>query len=98
MSVSLSSVGWLHFDVTSKIREWYARVNSPGREKLRLLFECTGCGDLVEPLLFTSGIGGSVNSNARPFLVVHTDPNLTRRVRRRAVDCTGALPVRIPIV
>lgn len=27
----------------------------------------------------------------RPFLVVHTDPNIMKRVRRRALDCSGAL-------
>jgi inhibin beta B chain len=26
----------------------------------------------------------------RPFLVVHTDPNIMKRVRRRALDCSGA--------
>lgn len=26
----------------------------------------------------------------RPFLVIHTDPNIMKRVRRRALDCSGA--------
>lgn len=37
----------------------------------------------------------STNTNQteqnRPFLVVHIDPNVIKRVRRRAVECTGAL-------
>ncbi|KAJ9574945.1 hypothetical protein L9F63_007911, partial [Diploptera punctata] len=96
LPVSLSSLGWQKFDLTATVRTWYSS-GAATRERLRLLVDCSGCGDLVEAVLFRS----SPNSNSsgrgdskdpqRPFLVVHTDPTATRRVRRRALDCSGAI-------
>ncbi|KAK0169415.1 hypothetical protein PV328_012078, partial [Microctonus aethiopoides] len=49
---------------------------SHGSTRLTLLVDCTGC-DAQDP--------------DRPFLVVRTDPAAVKRVRRRAIECSGAL-------
>lgn len=82
LPVSMSSLGWQRFDLTSTVHSWYTL---PGKEKLRLLVDCSGCNQMVDIILFQ-------NPKAeKPFLVVHTEPSITRRVRRRAVDCSGAV-------
>jgi inhibin beta len=86
LPVSLSLLGWQKFDLTTTVRTWYS-TGTTTKERLRLLVDCSGCGDLVEAVLFRS----EKKDPQRPFLVVHTDPTATRRVRRRALDCSGAL-------
>ena len=86
LPVSLSLLGWQKFDLTTTVRTWYS-TGTATKERLRLLVDCSGCGDLVEAVLFRS----ENKDPQRPFLVVHTDPTATRRVRRRALDCSGAL-------
>ena len=97
LPVSLSSLGWQKFDLTATVRTWYS-TGAATRERLRLLVDCSGCGDLVEAVLFRSSPNSNSSSGRgdnkdpqRPFLVVHTDPTATRRVRRRALDCSGAI-------
>ncbi|KAK7571848.1 hypothetical protein V9T40_014320 [Parthenolecanium corni] len=85
LPVTLSSLGWKTFDVTSTVKEWYA---SPHKDRLRLLVECSGCGDYVTPVLFDDP--RQVNEWEKPFLMIQPDPTVTRRVRRRAVDCSRA--------
>ncbi|XP_026839275.1 inhibin beta chain isoform X2 [Drosophila erecta] len=92
--VDTKNLGWQKFDLTDTIRDWYGHTS---HEKLRLLIDCTGCGGRYSLHLFqTSKLRGnssdylSTNPN-RPFLVLHTESSKTRRVRRRAVDCGGAL-------
>ncbi|XP_017126039.1 inhibin beta chain isoform X1 [Drosophila elegans] len=92
--VDTKHLGWQKFDLTETIREWYGGSSN---EKLRLLIDCTGCGGRYSLHLFqTSKLRDnssdylSPNPN-RPFLVLHTESTRTRRVRRRAVDCGGAL-------
>ncbi|KAH8269785.1 hypothetical protein KR018_005518 [Drosophila ironensis] len=91
--VNTKQLGWKKFDFTETIRDWYDQNSN---EKLRLLIDCTGCGDRYYLQLFQtskfSESSGHFNSNPnRPFLVLHTEATRTRRVRRRAVDCGGAL-------
>ncbi|XP_046986310.1 inhibin beta chain-like [Schistocerca americana] len=83
LPVTLSGLGWLKFDLTSTVQNWYAARHAP-RERLRLLVDCSGCSYMVEAILSL----GLSNDAQRPFLVVHTDPTAIRRVRRRALDCT----------
>lgn len=85
LPVTLSSLGWKTFDVTSTVKEWYA---SPHKDRLRLLVECSGCGDYVTPVLFEDP--RQANEWEKPFLMIQPDPTVTRRVRRRAVDCSRA--------
>ncbi|KAH8292608.1 hypothetical protein KR054_005532 [Drosophila jambulina] len=94
--VNTRHLGWQKFDLTETIREWYE--GNGGKEKLRLLIDCTGCGGRYSLHLFqTSKIADNSSDNSinlnlnRPFLVLHTESARTRRVRRRAVDCGGAL-------
>lgn len=97
-TVDLSVLGWQKFDLTSTIRSWYSEGRS---SKLRLLIDCSGCCKPLEVHTFTnpSGSGSSTSRGSsessgdpnRPFLVVHTDPSATKRVRRRALDCSGAV-------
>ncbi|CAH0774340.1 unnamed protein product [Bemisia tabaci] len=84
LPITLSSLGWQKFDVTSTIREWYS---SGPRDRLKLLVDCSGCSGIVDPVLFQD----TRQESERPFLVVHTDPTAARRVRRRALDCSGAV-------
>ncbi|XP_039496416.1 inhibin beta chain isoform X4 [Drosophila santomea] len=92
--VDTKNLGWQKFDLTDTIRDWYSHTS---HEKLRLLIDCTGCAGRYSLHLFqTSKLRGnssdylSTNPN-RPFLVLHTESSRTRRVRRRAIDCGGAL-------
>lgn len=84
--INLSDLGWQKFDVTSTVRDWYS---DPTGQKLRLLIDCSGCCKHLE--LHTFSELDRRNDPNRPFLVIHTDPNTTKRVRRRAVDCSGAV-------
>lgn len=194
----MSQLGWQKIDLTAAISKWYSEG---GNRKLRLLIDCSGCGDRIVVHLFNSeqntnnynnnnkrnynkrknlksnqnnnnnkrksqesdlhnhnnvksiknnnnnfhannknqftspSISSSISSSSqtmtknlsrkrntiprnhyhtfsqldrrnstskndtnssdseqnRPFLVVHIDPNVIKRVRRRAVECTGAL-------
>lgn len=84
LPITLSSLGWQKFDITNTVREWYS---SGPRDRLKLLVDCSGCSGIVDPVLFQD----TRQESERPFLVVHTDPTVTRRVRRRAVDCSGAV-------
>ncbi|XP_017853486.1 inhibin beta chain-like, partial [Drosophila busckii] len=94
--VDTDNLGWQKFDLTETIREWYS--DSTG-ENLRLLIDCTGCGSQYSLHLFQLSAQtpyAQLNTAAfpnpnRPFLVLHTESSRPRRVRRRAVDCGGAI-------
>lgn len=98
----LSSNGWHRFDITTVARRWnnINRASNTGQQpiNLQLLVDCSGCRRAgVHVHLFHGNKlwnGGQqqpplINEN-RPFLVAHTEPNTMKRVRRRAVDCSGA--------
>ncbi|XP_024082625.1 inhibin beta chain isoform X2 [Cimex lectularius] len=80
-SARVSTIGWHKLDLQTAVTEWYSRK---GSRKLSLLIDCSGCGSAVAPALFQSG-----RSN-KPYLVVRTEPAQTRRVRRTALECSGA--------
>ncbi|KAL1139840.1 hypothetical protein AAG570_006817 [Ranatra chinensis] len=84
LGVSMWSLGWQQMDVTETVRSWYWRGSD---ERLRLLVDCSGCGGWAGPAL---GAAGRHDDPRRPFLVVYTEPAAGRRVRRRALDCSGA--------
>lgn len=100
LSMKMSQLGWQKLDVTTTVRTWYSEGDS---HKLRLLIDCSGCSDYVKVYLFkdydkTTETGSNTNSNGpvivdpnKPFLIIHTDPEIGKRVRRRALDCSGAL-------
>lgn len=99
-SSPLSSNGWHKFDITSVVRRWNIvnRGAMDGTQRpvnLQLLIDCTGCRRTgVHVHLFHNNKLQQqqpplINEN-RPFLVAHTEPNAMKRVRRRAVDCSGA--------
>ncbi|XP_034670463.1 inhibin beta chain [Drosophila subobscura] len=97
-NVDTKRLGWQKFDLTETIRKWYSQNRE---ENLRLLIDCTGCGRRYSLQLFRISMPSSnskidnsahINPNPnRPFLVLHTESTRNRRVRRRAVDCGGAL-------
>ncbi|KAK3926772.1 Inhibin beta chain [Frankliniella fusca] len=88
LSVSLSELGWKKINLTQAVQLWYAE-GSGSRGRLRLLVDCSGCGELVEVNLFRPET--TADDRRRPFLVVKTEPP-SKRVRRRALACSGALP------
>lgn len=69
---------------------------------MQLLVECSGCSDKVQVHLFSEpGVvergrrkprdqSSGNNDVNRPFLVVHIEPNVVKRNRRRALDCSVA--------
>ncbi|XP_078034262.1 inhibin subunit beta isoform X2 [Augochlora pura] len=100
LGVSIGQLGWLKFDVTRVVNSWYTASGDSARDKLTLLVDCTGCGSHVYVSTFDGHsphvIESSLNAKGaedpdRPFLVVRTDPAAVKRVRRRAVECSGAI-------
>ncbi|XP_050522717.1 inhibin beta chain-like [Daktulosphaira vitifoliae] len=86
LSLSLNNLGWISVDVTNTVQEWYG---TSGKHRLRFHIDCSGCGGLVSPVLFHDT--RQANEWENPFLMVYTDPTVTRRVRRRALDCSLAV-------
>lgn len=82
-TLNSSHTGWQKIDVTSIVSMW---LREPIREKLRLLVDCSCCANW-RIHLFNKVSDKLVNRN-RPFLVIYTDPNSVKRVRRRAIDCS----------
>ncbi|KAJ8984021.1 hypothetical protein NQ317_012245, partial [Molorchus minor] len=85
ISVSLEEAnsGWQKIDLTDTVRRW---LTESGKEKLRLFVDCSCCANW-HIHLFNTDRDKKSNPN-RPFLVIHTDPTTTKRVRRRAIDCS----------
>nr|XP_012139871.1 PREDICTED: inhibin beta chain [Megachile rotundata] len=99
LGVNVGQLGWLKFDVTGVTSSWYA-TNEGSKDKLTLLVDCTGCGSRVHVSTFDGHSPHVIESSFdakgtqdpdRPFLVVRTDPAAVKRVRRRAVECSGAI-------
>ncbi|XP_015116658.1 inhibin beta chain [Diachasma alloeum] len=99
LTVSVNQLGWQKFDVTRVVNTWFTS-HSHSREKLTLLIDCTRCGTNVHISTFGTDslnvIELSVDPKGtqdpdRPFLVVRTDPTAVKRVRRRAIECSGAV-------
>ncbi|CAL7941158.1 unnamed protein product [Xylocopa violacea] len=100
LGVNVGQLGWLKFDVTKVVNSWYTTSRDTARDKLTLLVDCTGCGSHVYVSTFDGHsphvIESSLNTKGtqdpdRPFLVVRTDPAAVKRVRRRAIECSGAI-------
>ncbi|XP_014481279.1 PREDICTED: inhibin beta chain [Dinoponera quadriceps] len=96
--VNVGQLGWQKFDVTRVVSSWY--TTSYSKDKLTLLVDCSGCGSHVHVSTFDEHtrhmIESSLNPKGdhdpdRPFLVVRTDPAAAKRVRRRAIECNGAI-------
>nr|XP_012230593.1 PREDICTED: inhibin beta B chain [Linepithema humile] len=96
--VNIGQLGWQKFDVTKVVSRWY--TTSYSKDKLTLLVDCSGCGSHVHVSTFDGHsphvIESSLNPKGdhdpdRPFLVVRTDPAAAKRVRRRAIECSGAI-------
>ncbi|KAG5669682.1 hypothetical protein PVAND_017565 [Polypedilum vanderplanki] len=94
--ITLSKLGWNKVDVTSLLKKWYAehysKVTLVGNKesRLQLFIDCTGCvrNHLQVQLLNDKNL--SENEQNKPFLVVNIEPNIVRRTRRRAIDCSNA--------
>uniref|UniRef100_A0A1B0GID9 TGF-beta family profile domain-containing protein n=2 Tax=Lutzomyia longipalpis TaxID=7200 RepID=A0A1B0GID9_LUTLO len=84
--VALQEAGWQKVDVTVTVRRWFSQAQA---EPLRLLVDCSGCRGRAHVHSF--GSRRRTVDPHRPFLVLHTDPNTMKRVRRRALDCSGAV-------
>ncbi|XP_057321293.1 inhibin beta chain [Microplitis mediator] len=99
LTVNVGQLGWQKFDVTKIVSNWYTSHRHV-KERLTLLVDCTGCGTHVHISTFNVQASRVVDSSIdsknaqdpdRPFLVVRTDPAAVKRVRRRAIECSGAL-------
>ncbi|XP_029176214.1 inhibin beta chain [Nylanderia fulva] len=97
--MNVGQLGWQKFDVTKVVSRWY--TTSYSKDKLTLLVDCSGCGSHVHvstfdgysPHVIESSLNtkGTEHDSDRPFLVVRTDPAAVKRVRRRAIECSGAI-------
>ncbi|KAF6208374.1 hypothetical protein GE061_016828 [Apolygus lucorum] len=72
---------WQKLDLRKTVLDWYTHRSG---ERLRILIDCSGCNGAIVPSLFKSG------ASNRPFLVITTEPAASKRVRRRALDCSSA--------
>jgi hypothetical protein len=92
--ITLSKIGWNKVDVTSLVRKWYNNSGKDSKGLLQLLVDCTGClrNRLQVQLLSdeTRQKGATQTEETKPFLVVNIEPNVVRRTRRRAIDCSMA--------
>lgn len=101
-TISWKSVGWQKIDVTGLVQKWYQQQDDAD-ERLQLFVECSGCRDHIKVQLYAQNDNYNLvdkrksfkrkSSNDdinRPFLVVHIEPNLVKRSRRRALDCSVA--------
>lgn len=99
--MTLKHFGWQKIDVTALVQQWYQEDNNESR--LQLFVECSGCGDKIRIHLFSQHEDDNLDNKRqssehkssnddinRPFLVVHIEPNVVKRNRRRALDCSVA--------
>ncbi|KAG5879585.1 hypothetical protein JTB14_026873 [Gonioctena quinquepunctata] len=84
ISLEESASGWQKIVLTDMVRQW---LTESSKDKLRLFVDCSCCSDW-HIHLFNSERNRKPNPN-RPFLVIHTKPSTTKRVRRRAIDCSA---------
>lgn len=61
--VNRNHLGWQKIDLTSTIREWYSSKQS---SRLRLLIDCTGCGQMYHLQLFETIDEKAINENYGP--------------------------------
>lgn len=93
--------GWQKIDVTSLVQKWFR--DDITEDRVTLFIECSGCGEKVQIHLFSHNEFENVDNRRqnskhksdnqdtnRPFLVVHIEPNVVKRNRRRALDCSVA--------
>ncbi|XP_018336376.1 inhibin beta chain [Agrilus planipennis] len=95
LEVNENNSGWQKLNLTDTVRRWLSEGTS---QKLRLLIDCScRCKNVHLHIPDTpstsssstnSGTSSRRHDPTRPFLVIHTDPSTTRRVRRRAIDCS----------
>ncbi|KAK5638902.1 hypothetical protein RI129_013197 [Pyrocoelia pectoralis] len=76
--------GWQKLNLTDTVRSWLAEGDT---DRLRILIDCSCSCPSVHLHLSDTGTETRANPN-RPFLVIYTDPNISKRVRRRALDCS----------
>ena len=90
LQITVDGVGWRRLDITETVQRWFLR---PG-ERLQLLVDCSSCGGEFEASLFTQRKHKGAHkprsrraeASHRPFIVTHTSPTPSKRVRR-ALQC-----------
>lgn len=60
--IKLSELGWQRIDLTAALHKWYS---NGWNKKLRLLIDCSGCGDLVQVHLFNADNANNNNNNRK---------------------------------
>lgn len=83
------------------MQRWYQEKSN--EKRLQIFVECSGCGDKFRANFFSPSQSDSLDNKRqsskhkhnnddanRPFLVVHIEPNVVKRNRRRALDCSVA--------
>lgn len=89
--ISLKQLGWQKIDVTSLVQKWYDTRSSKNR--LELLVDCSGCvrhNLQVHVPLNEKKQSVERSASNTPFLVVYIEPDVIKRTKRRAIDCSQA--------
>lgn len=95
--ISVRNVGWQKLDVTDLIQKMYEEITN--EERLKIFVECSGCGNSIQISLFshkpssledTQPQSEQGEEGNRPFLMIHIEPLVIKRNRRRALDCSRA--------
>lgn len=83
--ISLNQIGWQKIDVTSLVQSWCSRRR---RSRLEILVDCSGCIKNNLDLHIPSKEKQSQPNT--PFVVVSIEPDVIKRTKRRAIDCSQA--------
>jgi inhibin beta len=87
--VSLNQLGWQKVDITTLVQNWYS---SNYHNKLNVLVDCSGCiANNIKIHMPTDDNRLKEHSATQtPFLVLNIEPDLIKRTKRRAIDCSQA--------
>lgn len=83
--VSLNQLGWQKIDVTALVQKLYS---SNYHKKLNVLVDCSGC--IANNIKIHMLSEDSRSKEHTPFLVLNIEPDLIKRTKRRAIDCSQA--------
>jgi inhibin beta B chain len=84
--MTLSQLGWQKIDVTSLVQKWYAKN---GDSRLEILVDCSGC-HAHRLQMHMPRPEKRKDQSSTPFLMLYIEPDVIKRTKRRAIDCSQA--------
>lgn len=80
--------GLQEIDVTALVQNWY---NSSYHDRLEILVDCSGCIANNIRINIPAKDKKSIQHNSNiPFLMLNIEPDVVKRSKRRAIDCSQA--------